>query len=59
MNVGGKTVDKLLENFETEMNIIHKLSKDDIEAVVGEKIANNIVNAREGNMQVHSGGGGN
>ena len=57
--VGGKTVDKLLENFETEMNIIHKLSKDDIEAVVGEKIANNIVNAREGNMQVHSGGGGN
>ena len=57
--VGGKTVDKLLENFETEMNIIHKLSKDDIEAVVGEKVANNIVNAREGNMQVHSGGGGN
>lgn len=57
--VGGKTVDKLLENFETEMNIIHKLSKDDIEAVVGEKVANNIVNAREGKMQVHSGGGGN
>ncbi|MBQ3415191.1 MAG: TIGR00375 family protein [Clostridia bacterium] len=57
--VGGKTVDKLLENFETEMNIIHKLSKDDIEAVVGEKVANNIINAREGNMQVHSGGGGN
>ena len=57
--VGGKTVDKLLENFETEMNIIHKLSKDDIEAVVGEKVANNIINAREGKMQVHSGGGGN
>ena len=57
--VGGKTVDKLLDNFETEMNIIHKLSKDDIEAVVGEKVANNIVNARDGKMQVHSGGGGN
>ena len=40
------------------MNILHKLSKDDIEAVVGEKIANNIVNAREGKMEVHSGGGG-
>ena len=41
------------------MNILHKLSKDDIEAVVGEKVANHIVNAREGKMQIHSGGGGN
>lgn len=57
--VGGKTIEKLLDTFETEMNILHKLSKDDIEAVVGEKVANNIVNAREGNCQVHSGGGGN
>ncbi|MCI8411510.1 MAG: TIGR00375 family protein [Clostridia bacterium] len=57
--VGGKTIDKLLDTFETEMNILHKLSKDDIEAVVGEKVANNIVRAREGKMQVHSGGGGN
>ncbi len=57
--VGGKTIDKLLETFETEMNILHKLSKDDIEAVVGEKVANHIVNAREGKMQIHSGGGGN
>ena len=57
--VGGKTIEKLLDIFETEMNILHKLSKDDIEAVVGGKVANNIVNAREGNCQVHSGGGGN
>ncbi len=57
--VGGKTIEKLLDTFETEMNILHKLSKDDIEAVVGEKVAKNIVNAREGNCQVHSGGGGN
>ena len=56
--LGGKTIDKLLNNFETEMNILHKLSKDDIEAVVGEKIANNIVNAREGNMNIQAGGGG-
>ena len=35
-----------------------KLSQDDIEAVVGEKIAKNIVNAREGRMKVESGGGG-
>ena len=57
--VGGKTIDKLLNTFETEMNILHKLSKDDIEAVVGEKIANTIERARTGEMKVHSGGGGN
>ena len=56
--VGGKTITKLLDTFDTEMNILHKLSKDDIEAVVGEKVAENIVNAREGKMEVHSGGGG-
>ena len=56
--LGGKTIDKLLESFETEMNILHKLSKDDIEAVVGEKIANNIVNAREGKVNIEAGGGG-
>ena len=57
--VGGKTIEKLLDNFETEMNILHKLSEDDIEAIVGEKIAKNIVNAREGKIKVESGGGGN
>ena len=57
--VGGKTVEKLLNNFETEMNILHKLTQDDIEAVVGEKVAKNIVRARKGKMEVHSGGGGN
>ena len=57
--VGGKTIDKLLDTFETEMNILHKLSRDDIEAVVGGKVANYIVDAREGKMEIHSGGGGN
>lgn len=57
--VGGKTIEKLLNSFETEMNILHKLSEDDIEAIVGEKIAKNIINARNGNFKVESGGGGN
>lgn len=56
--LGGKTIDKLLNNFETEMNILHKLSQDDIEAVVGEKIAKNIVMAREGKLNIQAGGGG-
>jgi PHP family Zn ribbon phosphoesterase len=41
------------------MNILHKLSKDDIEAVVGEKVANSIEKARTGNAKVQAGGGGN
>lgn len=56
--LGGKTIDKLLNHFETEMNILHKLSKDDLEAVVGEKIATQIVNSREGNVHIQAGGGG-
>ncbi len=56
--VGGKTIDKLLDKFGTEMTILHKLSNDDIEAVVGEKIAKNIIAARDGKMHVIEGGGG-
>ena len=57
--VGGKTIEELLENFETEMNILHKLSQDDIEAVAGKKVAVAIEKARTGNCIVHAGGGGN
>ena len=56
--LGKKNIDKLLNSFGTEMNILHKLSKDDLEGVVGEKIANNIILAREGKMQIKEGGGG-
>ena len=56
--LGAKTIDKLLSNFDTEMTILHKLSEDDIEAVVGKKIAKIIVAARTGNVSIISGGGG-
>lgn len=56
--VGNKTIDRLLDSFGTEMTILHKLSKDDIEAVVGEKVANEIIASREGKMKIHAGGGG-
>lgn len=56
--VGGKTIDKLLEHFGTEMTILHKLSDDDIEAVVGSKVAQNIIKARDGKMHIVEGGGG-
>lgn len=56
--LGGKTIEKLLQHFGTEMNILHKLSRDDIESVVGVKIASNIVTAREGKLSIQAGGGG-
>ena len=56
--MGGKTIDKLLEHFGTEMTILHKLSDDDIEAVVGSKVAQNIIKARDGKMHIIEGGGG-
>ena len=56
--MGGRSIEKLLLNFGTEMTILHKLSKDDIEAVVGEKLATSIVRARDGKMHIQSGGGG-
>jgi len=56
--LGAKTIEKLLNTFETEMNVLHKLSEDDIEAVVGQKVAKTIVAAREGKVHISSGGGG-
>ena len=56
--LGGKTIDKLISHFETEMNILHKLSEDDIEAVAGEKVAHAIINSREGKVHIQAGGGG-
>lgn len=56
--VGQKTIEKLLDNFGTEMTILHKISKDDIEAVVGAKQAEIIDGARSGKAHIHAGGGG-
>ena len=56
--VGKKTIEKLIDTFGTEMNILHNVGADDIEAVVGAKVAENIVNAINGDVHVHSGGGG-
>ena len=57
--VGPKAIDKLLNTFGTEMTILHDLSEDDIEAVVGKKVADTIIRARNGEVKISSGGGGN
>lgn len=56
--VGGKTIEKLLSNFGTEMTILHKIAKDDIEGIIGAKQAEIIDSARKGEMHIHAGGGG-
>ncbi len=53
--LGGKTIDKLLNHFGTEMNILHKIDFDDIEAVIGEKTANELILAREGKLKLQAG----
>ena len=39
------------------MNILHKITKGELESVVGEKLANNIIAAREGKLNIVPGGG--
>ena len=56
--VGGKTIEKLLSNFGTEMTILHKIAKDDIEAAIGAKQAETIDGAKKGQMDIHARGGG-
>ena len=56
--LGGKTIDKLLQTFGTEMTILHQISKDDIEGVVGGKLAGIIEEARKGELAIQAGGGG-
>ena len=56
--VGNKAIEKLLSAFGTEMTILNKVTRDDLESCVGEKLADVIDNARQGKMHIHAGGGG-
>ncbi|HBG22693.1 MAG: endonuclease Q family protein [Syntrophaceticus sp.] len=56
--VGPKTVSKLLEQFDTEMNVLHVVSYQDLVKVVGEKVAKVIQDARQGKLALSAGGGG-
>lgn len=56
--LGPKTLEKLLQKFGTEMNIIHQATKQQLETVVSEKITDYILKARVGELQFNKGGGG-
>lgn len=56
--VGPKTINKLIEAFGSEMAVLHKASFDELKAVVATDIAKNIILARQGRLEILSGGGG-
>lgn len=57
-NVGKRTIDKLLDHFGTEMNIIHLAPIASIAEVTSPLIAEHIQNARLGQLTIAEGGGG-
>ena len=56
--LGPKTLDKLLDHFGTEMNILHKVAEEDLLKLVPKGIAEKIMQARKGELKVGHGGGG-
>lgn len=57
-SLGAKTYAKLLKAFGTEMNIIHRVSKEELEEVVPAKLSEMILANRNGELQIAAGGGG-
>ncbi|MGM8211677.1 endonuclease Q family protein [Virgibacillus sp. W0430] len=56
--LGPKTFQKLLDHFGTEMNVIHHVPFPQLKKVVSEKLADAIINMREGKQSIQAGGGG-
>ena len=56
--LGKKTKEKMLELYGTEMNILNKVSIENIDENFGKQIAKNIEIARNGNITIQNGGGG-
>lgn len=56
--IGKKTLQKLLEKFNTEMDVIHNTKLEDLETVLKPDLAKRIDLARRGKAKILSGGGG-
>jgi len=56
--LGPKTMDKLLDYFQTEMNVIHHVPFHHLTEVIPEKLAQLIIEMRKGDQKIHAGGGG-
>ncbi len=56
--VGPKTIDRLINEFGSEMNILHKVKGEELSRVVSRSIADMIKKGREGKLKIMHGGGG-
>lgn len=56
--IGPKTIEKLLNHFGTEMNILHHVSVEELRQVIADKHAQTIDLARKGLLGISVGGGG-
>ncbi len=56
--LGPKTMQNLLDHFGTEMDILHRVKGEDLKEVVNAQLAEMIIQAREGHLQIAAGGGG-
>ncbi|MFT8322009.1 MAG: endonuclease Q family protein [Bacillus sp. (in: firmicutes)] len=56
--LGKKTLEKLLQYFSTEMQIIHEVPSEKLAEVLPKKIADYIIAARNGTLLISIGGGG-
>lgn len=56
--LGPKTYERLIDNFKTEMNIIHHVSVTDLREVVSDQLAEMILQNRQGKLGITAGGGG-
>ncbi len=56
--LGKRAMDRLLAAFGTEMAVLHESTPQELAEVVGAKLAQLIVGAREGTLAFESGGGG-
>ncbi|MFP3903823.1 MAG: endonuclease Q family protein [Armatimonadota bacterium] len=56
--VGTVTLNRLINHFGSEMAVLHQATREEIGQVVGQKIADLIIQAREGTLPLKPGGGG-
>lgn len=56
--LGPKTYENLLQAFQTEMNIIHQVSYEELINVTTKNIAQRIIQMRKGKLSIQAGGGG-
>lgn len=56
--LGPRKLNMLLETYGTEMNLLHRVSREELASTVGEDIADYIVQAREDKLTLQVGGGG-